>query len=143
MQFTAVRFGVTFGVAVSLGMGFPAVREARAAAGNDVGNEAVDGIGYETGFNLSFKETLGTAGAVGLVLGASTLPFYGQPGSHWMNLGYGALAGVLVGSGIWMYYRNHHPDSIGSAPGAEHPAASVVVPMTTPSIHVPLVSLTW
>jgi hypothetical protein len=27
-----------------------------------------------TGF-LSFKETLGTAGAVGMVLGASTLPF--------------------------------------------------------------------
>ena len=52
MHFAAVRFGVIFWVAVSLGMGFPAEREARAAAGNDAGND----IGYETGLILVLRK---------------------------------------------------------------------------------------
>jgi len=111
-------------VAVTLGMGFSAERTARAASRDEVG------------FNeVSFKETLGTAGAVGLVLGASTLPFYGQPGSHLMNLGYGAVAGLLVGSGIWVYQKSLDSGPVG--------AVAPTLPVPTPIIYVPMVSLAW
>jgi hypothetical protein len=48
----------------------------------------------------SFFETMGISIAVGTVLGASTLPFYDQPGKHLMNVGYGAGAGAVVGLGL-------------------------------------------
>lgn len=41
--------------------------------------------------------------SVGLILGASTLPFYQSPGSNLVNLAYGAAAGVLVGLGYFTY----------------------------------------
>ncbi len=47
-----------------------------------------------------FFETLGVSTAVGVVLGASTLPFYEVPGDQLANVGYGALAGLGVGIGI-------------------------------------------
>lgn len=43
----------------------------------------------------SFFGTMGFGLAVGAVFGASTLPFYDQPGSHPMNIAYGAAAGLL------------------------------------------------
>jgi hypothetical protein len=50
-----------------------------------------------------FLETMGISIAVGTVLGASTLPFYDQPGKHLMNLAYGASAGAVVGIGALVY----------------------------------------
>ena len=52
----------------------------------------------------SFLETMGISIAVGTVLGASTLPFYDQPGSHLMNLAYGASLGAVAGIGIGLYH---------------------------------------
>jgi hypothetical protein len=51
-----------------------------------------------------FLETMGISIAVGTVLGASTLPFYDQPGTHLMNLAYGASVGAVAGLG-WFAYR--------------------------------------
>ncbi len=50
-----------------------------------------------------FLETIGISTAVGTVLGASTLPFYDQPGDHTANLAYGASAGAIVGVGVCLY----------------------------------------
>src|SRR5688572_19132061 len=50
-----------------------------------------------------FLETIGISIAVGTVLGASTLPFYGQPGDHLINAAYGAAAGAAFGLGVWVY----------------------------------------
>ncbi len=51
----------------------------------------------------TFLETIGIGIAVGTVLGASTLPFYDQPGKHLVNLAYGAGAGAAVGVGVAVY----------------------------------------
>lgn len=48
-----------------------------------------------------FFEAIGISTAVGTVLGASTLPFYTQPGDHISNVYIGAAAGFVVGLGIW------------------------------------------
>lgn len=48
-------------------------------------------------------ETIGISVAVGTVLGASTLPFYDQPGKNLINLAYGASAGAVAGIGILAY----------------------------------------
>lgn len=40
---------------------------------------------------------MGFSIAMGTVLGASTLPFYDDPGSHVTNLAYGAAAGAIGG----------------------------------------------
>ena len=50
-----------------------------------------------------FFETIGISVVVGTVLGASTLPFYDQPGTHVANLAYGAAAGAVVGLGILVH----------------------------------------
>jgi len=50
-----------------------------------------------------FLETIGISTAVGTVLGASTLPFYDQPGTHLMNMVYGASAGAVAGVGLGLY----------------------------------------
>ena len=50
-----------------------------------------------------FLETLGLSIAAGTVLGASTLPFYDQPGTHLGNLAYGASLGAVAGLGIGLY----------------------------------------
>lgn len=48
-------------------------------------------------------ETIGISTAVGTVLGASTLPFYEQPGDHTGNVTLGAAAGAVVGVGVVIY----------------------------------------
>lgn len=50
-----------------------------------------------------FIETMGVSTAVGLILGASTLPFYQSPGSNLINLAIGAGAGAVVGLGLFGY----------------------------------------
>lgn len=50
----------------------------------------------------NFLETIGVSTIVGAILGASTLPFYDQPGKHVGNIGLGAAAGSIVGLGIWV-----------------------------------------
>jgi hypothetical protein len=67
-------------------------------------------------------ETMGISIAVGTVLGASTLPFYDQPGKHLTNLGFGAAAGAVAGVGAlvyqWIADRGEHDDygKLGRAP---------------------------
>lgn len=51
----------------------------------------------------NFYETVGISLAVGTILGASTLPFYSQPGSALANVGIGAGIGTVIGLGIWTY----------------------------------------
>lgn len=41
--------------------------------------------------------TVGVSTAAGAVLGASTLPFYGEPGKHTKNIFYGAALGAVAG----------------------------------------------
>jgi hypothetical protein len=41
--------------------------------------------------------TVGVSTAAGAALGASTLPFYGEPGKHTKNIFYGAALGAVVG----------------------------------------------
>ena len=72
-------------IAVLLGASLSAPRLARANSGQ------------------TFLETLGVSIAVGTVFGASTLPFYDQPGKHLVNLAYGASAGAVVGIGALVY----------------------------------------
>jgi hypothetical protein len=71
-----------------------------------------------------FLETIGISIAVGTVLGASTLPFYDQPGKHLMNLAYGASAGAVTGIGILVYgwIAGSAPDEYGEA--GSNPARS-------------------
>lgn len=59
----------------------------------------------------NFYETIGISMAVGTVLGASTLPFYSQPGTQLINLVYGASFGALAGLGIWLYTYLSEPSS--------------------------------
>ncbi|MGK5086049.1 hypothetical protein WDW86_00690 [Bdellovibrionota bacterium FG-2] len=51
----------------------------------------------------NFLETIGISVAVGTVLGASTLPFYNQPGKHAINVAYGASLGAVAGVGASLY----------------------------------------
>jgi hypothetical protein len=73
------------GLLGALILGLSVSREARAHSGN------------------SFLETIGFTTAVGTVLGASTLPFYDQPGQHLENLAYGASLGAIAGLGVYLY----------------------------------------
>jgi hypothetical protein len=57
-----------------------------------------------------FLETMGLCIAGGTVLGASTLPFYDQPGTHSSNLAVGAAVGAVAGLGIWAYGQFVGPD---------------------------------
>lgn len=51
----------------------------------------------------SIIETIGISTAVGTVIGASTLPFYEEPGEHARNLYFGAAIGAGVGLGILIH----------------------------------------
>lgn len=115
-------------------------------------------------------ETIGVSTAVGTVLGASTLPFYGQPGKHLANLAYGASAGVLVGLGVallggvteassedGMADSGQNPKSAWLVRGSSHQplnrleaatserSHSQLLPNCSPAadLWMPLVSLTW
>jgi hypothetical protein len=66
----------------------------------------------------SFLEATGIGIAVGTVLGASTLPFYDQPGAHTINLAYGAAAGVSVAI-VYGIYQLFAGPSQDRAEGAE------------------------
>lgn len=50
-----------------------------------------------------FFETIGVSTAVGIVLGASTLPFYEHPFSHSKNMTIGAAIGAAFGLGYLAY----------------------------------------
>jgi len=77
-----------------LGVLFSAPRLARASSGDQ------------------FYETIGISIAVGTVFGASTLPFYSQPGDHLINLVYGAALGAGTGLGIWLYHLITGPSQV-------------------------------
>ncbi|MGK5082339.1 hypothetical protein WDW37_03460 [Bdellovibrionota bacterium FG-1] len=79
------RLGILLAAFGLLGVPLSAPRMARANSGNLI------------------LETMGVSIAVGTVLGASTLPFYDQPGKHLMNTAYGASIGAVVGIGILVY----------------------------------------
>lgn len=119
----------------------------------------------------SILETMGISIAVGTVLGASTLPFYEQPGDHTSNLALGAAVGAVAGTGILLYGLfggSSHDDSseeIGQVPGSAFRSRTsrnleLSVPQASPlfaaglpqqraggavtaKVWMPLVSLTW
>ena len=120
----------------------------------------------------SILETMGISIAVGTVLGASTLPFYEQPGDHISNLALGAAAGAVAGTGILLYglFRGASQDEASEAagliPSTSHryrvtsrnldlpvPQASPLFAAGLPQrsvggavtakVWMPLVSLTW
>lgn len=62
------------------------------------------------GRGSSILETVGISTAVGLVLGASTLPFYEQPGDHVTNVLLGAGLGLLAGIGIRIFAPQGYKD---------------------------------
>jgi hypothetical protein len=97
------RAGVLLAVLSLLGGSLLAPREARAQSRN------------------SLLETMGVSIAMGTVLGASTLPFYDQPGSHLSNLALGAGLGALTGLGVHLYGRwfgpSHEDDEYAARPG--------------------------
>ncbi len=69
----------------------------------------------------NFLETIGISVAVGTVLGASTLPFYSQPGKHVINLAYGASLGAVAGVSTGLYGliagASHREESYSSDSG--------------------------
>jgi hypothetical protein len=92
--------------------------------------------------NSSFLETIGISVAVGTVLGASTLPFYSQPGTHVKNVAYGASAGALVGVGILVAGLFQGSDDETAWRGRNIPRVPEnLFPQT--QAWTPLVSLTW
>ncbi len=69
-------------------------------------------FGGDAAAETSIIETMGVSIAVGAVLGASTLPFYDQPGQHASNIAYGASLGAAVGIGLLIYgYTNKDSES--------------------------------
>jgi len=123
-------FGAILPVLGLLGALLAAPRAARANSGN------------------SFLETIGIGIAVGTVLGASTLPFYSQPGTHLSNLGYGAAAGAGAGLIFALYGlgRSSMDQTAAADPDGLAGRQEVVQSLPNPTIPrfwMPLVSLNW
>jgi hypothetical protein len=140
---------VFFSALVLLGVLLSVQREAQAGAGK------------------LFFETLGVGIAVGSVLGASTLPFYDQPGTHLINLVYGASAGAVAGIGYFFYNLATAPSREGfyeaelrrppsratagpeilalanASPGVRGQSAFPLSSNSYPRFWTPLVSLNW
>ena len=100
----------------------------------------------------NFLETIGLGIAVGTVLGASTLPFYDQPGTHANNLAYGASIGAATGVGVLFYslVAGHNADDYDNARLQNQNSAINLAQfkLRTQSVYPaliwsPLVSLTW
>lgn len=89
----------------------------------------------------TFLGTIGTGVAVGSVLGASTLPFYGQPGSHLKNIVIGASAGAIVGVGVAIYHkvRGSSDDDQGYSSLSNTP----ILIQPDALVWSPMVSLSW
>ena len=108
-------------------------------------------------------ETIGVSTAVGTVLGASTLPFYDQPGEHLSNVAAGAALGAAVGLGIciagWVFgpSQDHLEEANGYGPAKDSRdrtrafavrydsgSTKAHLPSTPPAlVWTPLVSLNW
>jgi len=113
----------------------------------------------------TIKETLGVSIAVGTVLGASTLPFYDQPGNHLKNLALGAGLGAVIGLGILAHQGLTGSDdananatgfmnstSLATQTRPQPPAERLAgwgessrraAPALSPVIWMPVVSLIW
>ncbi len=99
----------------------------------------------------SFWETMGFSVAMGTVLGASTLPFYDQPGQHLSNLLLGAAAGAVFGVGWEILGGSKASDEAASRADlptrlareqAGLPSTRVAI-FRSPAIWTPLVSYNW
>jgi hypothetical protein len=144
------KFGALLPVLGLLGVILSAPRNARASSGKH------------------FLETIGISVAVGTVLGASTLPFYDQPGSHLANLAYGASLGAVAGVGLLIHglfdgssQREGFPEEYSEIKSGnarivasleEESARTTSIPSTSLSsfpsrpasaFWLPVVSLTW
>ncbi len=98
-------------------------------------------------------ETVGVSTAVGLVVGASTLPFYQSPGSNLINLGIGAAAGLVVGLGIfafeWLSGRLDKSLMADSNFGTNNTSSTSLLQPQTSSlqssviVYAPLLTVSW
>lgn len=108
----------------------------------------------------TFWETMGFSVAVGTVLGASSLPFYDQPGQHLPNLLLGAAVGAVFGMGWHLFSRSEDSDAYsrhaaqdvapplrmdssvdrGLPPGV---LTARALPRRSATIWMPVVSFTW
>ena len=93
----------------------------------------------------TFLEAMGISVAVGTVLGASTLPFYEQPGRHVTNLAVGAAIGAIVGLGAVVFGAtsggNSRPDL--SAENFLIVQRQVALLESDALVWMPVVSLSW
>ena len=96
-----------------------------------------------------FIETVGIGLGGGLVLGASTLPFYNHPENHMINLAYGASLGAIVGVGFGLYYLfegNLNHSELTAQNERETPVDThfpQVKDLLVADTSISLVSLTW
>jgi hypothetical protein len=93
----------------------------------------------------SFLETIGISIAVGTVLGASTLPFYRQPGTHLINVGYGASAGAVAAIGVSIYglFQGRSHDPYDDVALWRHENRGFALGPPPGSIWMPVVSVNW
>ena len=111
---------------------------------------------------VNFLETIGVSTAVGTVLGASTLPFYDEPGTHLSNIAAGAALGAAVGLGVciagWISGtpKDQFEEANDSGPARElrkgprpfavryNSGSKAQIPLPPPAlVWTPLVSLHW
>ena len=106
----------------------------------------------------TFLETIGIGIAVGTVLGASTLPFYDQPGDHLANMAYGAAAGTVAALGIEIYgwlsgssgdeqalegKLSRYAGRFSNSPNSAMTMTTTALSARPPAFWTPLVSLNW
>ena len=102
----------------------------------------------------TFFGAIGSGIVAGAVLGASTLPFYDQPGTHLVNLAYGAgigAVGFLIANALGAFDENSSEQVMNKSESelrqlaiAEQRArvlSSVHLPSV--SVYTPVVSLSW
>jgi hypothetical protein len=92
-------------------------------------------------------ETIGITTAIGTVIGASTLSFADQPGTHLLNIAVGAALGAVSGV-IYVLARDPEPQSTLNGQLREMREASLKNSLGPSSllgttVNLPVVSLNW
>lgn len=94
------RISVLMGIILAICVVLMPLKNVRADSSQDDKGKS---IGSFSDPNIQFLETVAISTGVGFVLGASTLPFYDQPGTQLINLAYGASIGAAIGVGFALF----------------------------------------